>query len=155
MKLSPLTCVQILLAVGVIVAIFTMNIAVLIGTVLLSIVVGFLYWWKNRSAKYNKKPKEHETPQKIDMRRARPSKSPMNHSSDSVTAQAKKAPVPNSYESVSSRVGRDIAARNLLENLPEPPSARLDAMKAAYALGGPGALGLKSNVPHMRNIQAV
>ena len=172
MKLTPLLCVQILLAVGVIVSIFTMNVGVLIATVLLAVVVGGLYWWKNRSKRLanlansrrfaerinnirkktnliDTKAEEPSQEEQAPASKAQASKAPASQ------APASKAPLPISYEPLSTRVSRNIAARNLFNNLPEPPNARFEALKSAYRSAGPEGIGLKPAVAHMRNIRSV
>jgi hypothetical protein len=159
MKLSPLTCVQVLLAVAVVVSIFTMNITVLILTVVLSAVVGGLYWWRNRRNKKNRTkhvpvPVQHKVPKvpKINTIHQDP-QDPQDNQTQQTQQTTKKEPI--SYEPLSTRVSRDIASRKLFDNLPEPPNARYDALRAAYKSAGPLAIGLKPSVSHMRNIRPV
>lgn len=166
MKLTPLLCVKILLAVGVVVSIFTMNVAVLVATVLLAIVVGGLYWWKNRSKRLasssHPPPVPPVVPERINTIRKKTNliDTKAEEPSQEEQAQASQAPLkpntlPISYEPLSTRVSRNIAARNLFNNLPEPPNARFEALKSAYRSAGPEGIGLKPAVAHMRNIRSV
>ena len=157
MKLTPLICVQILLAVGVVVSIFTMNVAVLVGTVLMAVVVGCLYWWKNRSKRLASLASSKEVPERINTIRTNliNAEEPSQEEQAPANQALKPNPLPVSYEPLSTRVSRNIAARNLFNNLPEPPNARFEALKSAYQSAGPEGIGLKPAVAHMRNIRSV
>lgn len=160
MKLRALTCIQIILAIGVVVAIFTMNATVLIGVVVLAVVVGVLYWCKNKQklATVTTTRVPQQLPNRINTINNRDQNSTKQidqddqDQDDQDVNQDQESPI--SYEPLSTRVSRVIAAKNMFNNLPEPPNARFNALKSAYKSGGQAAIGLKS-VAHMQNIRQV
>ena len=167
-----LAIVQILLVVGVLTSIVTANLTLLILTILCGIVVGCIWWYKNKRPKAPASSKlTRKLPQKVQPKAKRPAKRPKKiqtitdkkkdtkEGETGAAGEAIAAPEnpeiaeePNErvlyaamsqFEPLSVQVGREIASRNLTTNLPEPPDAQYESI--LHALNIPNKPSLHQN----------